>query len=61
MHRTFVTAILGIVLALGLTLGLGWGLTHLPEGGAPVVPPMLAAAMLGIGLLLIGAGFYRRN
>ncbi len=58
MNRTLTTAILGIVLVLGLTLGLGLGL---PRGGTHVVPPMFAATMLGIGLVLIGAGFYRRR
>lgn len=58
MNRTLATAILGIVLVLGLTLGLGWGL---PEGGTHVVPPKFAAGILGMGLVLIGAGLYRRR
>lgn len=58
MNRTLATAIVGIALVLGLIIGLGLGL---PQGGTHVVPPMFAAAMLGIGLVLIGAGFYRRR
>lgn len=59
MNRTLVTAILGIASAVGLMVGLGWGLPA--DGGAYFVPPILAAGMLALGLVLIGAGFYRRN
>jgi lipopolysaccharide export LptBFGC system permease protein LptF len=58
MNRTLATTIVGIAVVLGLTLGLGLGL---PQGGTHVVPPMFAATMLGLGLVLIGAGFYRRR
>lgn len=55
------TVILGTIMALSLMLGLGWGLTHMAEGGTHVVPPVLPTAMLAVGLVLIGVGFYRRN
>lgn len=61
MNRMLLTAAVGVLLATGLTLGLGWGLARVPDGDAQVVPPMFAAGMLAIGLVLIGAGFYRRN
>lgn len=61
MTRMPVLAILGIVLALAVTFGLGWGLAPAGSDTAHVVPPTLASAMLAVGLVLIGAGFIRRN
>ena len=60
MKHARATAILGLILALAVTLGLGWGLASTAEG-THVVPPMFASGMLAIGLVLIGAGFFRRN
>lgn len=53
-------AILGFV-ALAITFGLGWGLSAATDGNPHVVPPMFAAGMLAVGVLLIGVGFHRRN
>jgi len=61
MTRMPVLAILGLVLALAVTFGLGWGLAPSGTDSAHVVPPTLASAMLAVGLVLIGAGFIRRN
>ncbi len=61
MTRMPILAILGIVLALAITFGLGWGLAATGTDAVHVVPPTLASSMLAVGLVLIGAGFIRRN